>query len=318
MSVVEPLPHEAAVELAVVLALDSCAYAGTRGLVMKGIASQQQRLRGRRRVGDVDVLVPLGAKADVVEVLRTRGWQARHEDSDRATFPRHSTTMYHWAWPCDIDVHDQFPGVTASATEAFEYLWERRATFTAAGRAATTLDHASHAVVLALHSLRTLDRRRNREDLIDLVDLVGRAPRGSPCAAPQVFEAAVALGALGTARPFLERVVPSAQAPTWPAAPREWRLRTLFPDGVGRRCVAVVLGIGPAPVRSLFAAVRADDATLRKRDIAAGSDRATSRRLRAARLLAALRGMARFVGSADRVRAVRSPAQYDEFRRASL
>ncbi len=299
------------------LALDSCAHAGTRGLVIKGIASQQQGLRGRRRVGDVDVLVPPGAKEDVVNVLRTRGWEARHEDADRATFPRHSTTMYHRAWPCDIDVHDQFPGVTVAAADAFEFLWERRATFTAAGRGVTTLDRASHVVVLALHSLRTLDRERNRVDLVDLVDLVGRAPRGAPHAPSKVFDAAVALGALGTARPFLERVEPSAQ-PTWPAAPREWRLRTLFPDGVGRRCVAVVLGIGPAPVRSLLAAVRADDATLRKRDIAAGSDRATSRRLRAARLLAALRALVRFVGSADRIRAVRSPEQYDELRRASI
>lgn len=312
------LPHDAAVELAVVIALDACAAAGTRALVIKGIASHQQGLRATRRVGDVDVLVPPGARDDVADVLRGRGWQIRPEDSDDVTFPRHSITMYHAAWPCDIDVHDRFPGVETRAGKAFEFLWGRRATITAAGRAAMTPDPASHVVLLALHALRSLDRRRHREDLQGLVELVGGASRAQDYAALQTVDAAAALGALGTARPFLERVIPTADAPEWPSVSLEWRIRTLFPDGVGRRCVAVLLGIGPAPVRTLLRAVRADDTTLRKRNVTAGSDRATLRRLRLARLLGAARNLVRFAGSVQRFRAVRSGARYDEFRRGSL
>lgn len=181
-----------------------------------------------------------------------------------------------------------------------------------------TPDPASHVVLLALHALRSLDRRRHREDLQGLVELVGGASRAQDYAALQTVDAAAALGALGTARPFLERVIPTADAPEWPSVSLEWRIRTLFPDGVGRRCVAVLLGIGPAPVRTLLRAVRADDTTLRKRNVTAGSDRATLRRLRLARLLGAARNLVRFAGSVQRFRAVRSGARYDEFRRGSL
>lgn len=318
MSAVETLPHEAAVELAVALAFDACASAGTHGLIIKGIASQRQGLRATRKVGDVDVLVPPGARESVADVLRARGWETRSEDADHVTFPRHSVTLYHWAWPCDIDVHDRFPGVEAPTTDAFGYLWDGRTTFIAAGHVVTTLAPAAHVVVLALHSLRTLDRQRHREDLHDLVALVSGAATGEQYTATSVLRAANALGALGTARPFLERVIPAEQAPDWPAVPLEWRLRTLFPDGLGRRCVALMLNIGPAPIRVLLAAVRADDATLRKRNIAAGSDRGTSRRLRVTRLLEATRRLARLIGSAERIRAVRSAERYDALRRRSL
>jgi hypothetical protein len=312
------LPLDAAVELAAALALDACERADVPGLVIKGIACQQQGLRSPRAVGDVDVLVPPGARDDVARVLRSRGWLARPEDSDVLTFPRHSITMYHRAWPCDIDVHDRFPGIEAEPTAAFEHLWAHRSDFVAARRSLATVDPASQVVLLALHSLRTLDRRRHDDDLRHLVDLVVGADDGSGHGSAAVQRAATALGSLGTARPFLERLPTAVDVVEWPAASLEWRLRTLFPDGFRRRFVAVVLGIGPGRVRSLVRAVRADDDTLRKRDISVGPDRDALRRLRLARLRGAGSNLLRLLGSVDRVRAVRSAHRYDALRRRSL
>ena len=318
MSPTGTLPSDVAIELAAVLALDACDQADVRGLVIKGIACQQQGLRSPRRVGDVDVLVPPGARGDVADVLRGRGWHARPEDSDVVAFPRHSITMYHEAWPCDIDVHDRFPGIEAEPTAAFEFLWARRSHFVAAGRRLVTVDRASHVVLLALHSLRTLDRRRHVDDLRQLVDLVERADDESGCGSVSVLRAATALGSLGTARPFLERTGAAVDVAEWPAASLEWRLRTLFPDGSRRRVVAVVLGVGPGRVRSLVGAVHADDDTLRKRDISVGSDPRSLRRLRAARLRGAVSDLCRLLGSVDRIRAVRHAHRYDDLRRRSL
>jgi hypothetical protein len=315
------LPLDAAVELAAALALDACEHAAVPGLVIKGIACQQQGLRSPRAVGDVDVLVPPGARDDVAEVLKGRGWLARPEDSDVVTFPRHSITMYHRAWPCDIDLHDRFPGMEADPAVAFESLWAHRSDFVAAGRPLPTVDPASQVVLLALHSLRTLDRRRHDDDLRHLVDLVVGADDGSGHGSAAVLRAATTLGSLGTARPFLERLPTAVDVVEWPAASLEWRLRTLFPDGFRRRFVAVVLGIGPGRVRSLVRAVRAvraDDDTLRKQDISVGSDRDALRRLRLARLRGAGSNLLRLLGSVDRVRAVRSAHRYDALRRRSL
>ena len=62
------------------------------------------------------------------------GWVDEHPYTSPTVLPMHSLTFRHPKWPCELDLHDRFPGFFADPQAVFERLWARRTTVSVAGR----------------------------------------------------------------------------------------------------------------------------------------------------------------------------------------
>jgi hypothetical protein len=140
--------------------------------------------------------------------------------------PRHSLTLRHPTWPCELDLHDRFPGLFADRQANFERLWERRTRVEVAAQEIWGPDLLSHAVILALHSLRDPYDTGKRADLAELVVNLPELVPDSDL--PELAELARDLGAADTAAPFLDDVgcPPVGRGTTSAEDLRAWRLRT--------------------------------------------------------------------------------------------
>jgi hypothetical protein len=197
-----------------------------RVLFIKGPTATEQGLRAPRTSLDVDALVDPARRDLLAERLIELGWVDEHPYTSPTLLPMHSLTHRHSAWPCELDLHDRFPGFFASPQDVFERLWERRGSVIVAARVIPCPDPAGQTLVLALHSLRDPHAHQKAEDLASLAAVV--ADNATESSLRDLAELAHDLGAADTASPFLDQVgAPQiGRGTTDPGDLRSWHLRT--------------------------------------------------------------------------------------------
>jgi len=222
--------HELALAEAVPLAHALVARAArdhdVRVLFIKGPVAAEQGLRPVRPSVDVDVLVDPMRRGLLAAVLDDLGWVDENPYLSPTVLPQHSLTHRHESWPCELDLHDRFPGFFADPQAVFETLWPRRTTVRVAGQDISAPDRVGHALVLALHSLRDPHEASRQVDLHDLEQRLD-----GDLTADDLRDLAVlarTLGAADTAAPFLRALgaSPIGLGSTSAADLRAWRLRT--------------------------------------------------------------------------------------------
>jgi hypothetical protein len=202
---------------------------GVRILFIKGPTAAEQGLRAPRTSLDVDALVDPSRRHLLAGRLSELGWVDDHPYTSPTVLPMHSLTHRHRGWPCELDLHDRFPGFFAEPQEVFERLWERRRSVIVAAHDIPCPDPAGQTLVLALHALRDPKDARKADELTALVaQVVADATEASLA---ELAELARALGAADTAAPFLERVgaPPVGRGTTDQRDLRAWHLRTQPP-----------------------------------------------------------------------------------------
>jgi hypothetical protein len=200
--------------------------ADVRVLFIKGPTAEEQGLREPRTSLDVDALVDPGRRHVLADRLTGLGWVDEHPYTSPTVLPMHSLTHRHRAWPCELDLHDRFPGFFADPQEVFERLWAGRTTVTVAACESPCPEPAGQALVLALHALRDPHHAAKVHELDDLAHRISRT--ATEDSLRHLAELARDLGAADTAAPFLDRVgaPPVGRGTTAPADLHDWRLRT--------------------------------------------------------------------------------------------
>lgn len=197
-----------------------------RVLFIKGPAAAMQSLRSERTSLDVDALVDPSRRHLLAAELTRLGWVDEHPYTSPTVLPQHSLTHRHRRWPCELDLHDRFPGFFADRQAVFEALWERRTTIPVAARELACPDVLGQALILALHSIRDSHDRAKHRDLDELVERLSELLTAEDRRA--LAELAHQLGASDTAAPFLDALGAPAvgRGSTTPTDLRAWRLRT--------------------------------------------------------------------------------------------
>lgn len=224
MSEAVPLAHALVTRLA--------QLEGVRILFIKGPTAVALGARPPRPSTDVDVLCELGGLERLGPALARCGWRRRvprssvHELEHASKYLfEHSVHYIHDEWPCDLDIHFNFPGFLAPDGVVFEELWRRHTTVEVAHWPVPCADLIGQAAIVALHGLRDPQFRHTASDL----DFVGQSLRSDgPAAAAELAALAAATGSSETLRPLLEAVdAPSAASP-WsdPELLRRWQVRT--------------------------------------------------------------------------------------------
>jgi hypothetical protein len=219
---------------------------GIRVLFIKGPILAMQGLRPDRPSVDVDVLVDPSRFEDAQQVLREHGWRIDVPSTGAHVMTFHSKAYRHDTWPCEIDVHDRFPGFFADPQVVFEALWARRTTATIAGREIPCPDLLGNAAIAALHGLRDPSYERSKRDLAfmteNLRDRLGRDELRA------LAELAAETGAADTLRPFLDALgAPAAGVGSTPIEDLQaWRIRT---SSSGVKTVPYLYQLKRVPVR---------------------------------------------------------------------
>jgi len=197
-----------------------------RVLFIKGPAAVAQGLRAPRGSLDVDALVDPARRHLLVARLTDLGWVDEHPYTSPTVLPMHSMTHRHQRWPCELDLHDRFPGFFADPQHVFERLCERRTTVTVAAREVPCPDPAGQTLVLALHALRDPGDRSKAQELTALADRVRAGATNASLR--DLAELALDLGAADTAAPFLDLVgaPPLGRGSTRGTDLQAWQLRT--------------------------------------------------------------------------------------------
>lgn len=207
---------------------------GARTLVIKGPFAAELGLRVRSTSTDVDVLVDPQSRGSFLEGLGRLGWRQRPIDATDDVFPQHSTSVYHPAWPVDIDIHHRFPGLDGDDGAVFEALWAERVTLPAADVAVNTTGLVGTTLVLAVNALRSPWSERSQRELAELIARAQDVVSG-----PAVVEMATATRALAAARPFLESAFPQDCPSRWPRPSRTWYLYSLNRESASHRLIAL-------------------------------------------------------------------------------
>jgi len=203
------LRADEAVLLAHALVCRVAQQVGTRVLFIKGRTAVALGARPDRPSQDVDVLVDPAGFDRLCEAIRAAGWQQRLSADpglrhvDDVSFD-HSTHFIHDEWPCDLDVHFNFPGFLKPADRVFEALWARHTTVEVAGVRVTTPDLLGQALVVALHALRDPDKPASRADLAHLAATLGHDLDDT--GKQELADLALATGSEVTVRALLESV----------------------------------------------------------------------------------------------------------------
>ncbi len=181
---------------------------GARVLFIKGRTAVALGARPDRPSQDVDVLVDPEGFDRISSAFAAAGWRHRtqyggHQHVDDISFD-HSHHFIHDEWPCDLDVHYNFPGVLKPADQVFEALWARHTTTEVAGVQVTTPDLLGQALVVALHALRDPDKPSSVADLAHLARTLGAGLDDT--GRQELADLALATGAEVTARALLESV----------------------------------------------------------------------------------------------------------------
>lgn len=270
-----------------------------RVLFIKGPAAVAQGLRADRPSVDVDALVDPARRHVLAAALPALGWVDEHPYTSPTVLPMHSLTFRHPRWPCELDLHDRFPGLFADPQACFEVLWARRTTVRVAAQDVPAPDRACHALILALHCLRDPHETWRRTELEALQQQLRDELDDE--ALHDLAVLADTLGAADTAAPFLRAVgAPPIGVGSLSAADRRaWRLRTEPSDATA---VSWVAELRRLPLRSwpryLWYAAWLSDHELRMANPDLPDDPTALRRARVRRLrrgLAALPAAARSV-----------------------
>lgn len=144
-------PH---VELAHSLVNAIAESRGVRALAIKGPVANAHCVRPSRSSADADFLVEPGGFERLTAALRSSGWSARERPRVERDLAMHSVSLVHPAWPCDVDLHSEFPGLLASPADSFEALWCSRITLQMATRAVPSASWAASVLIQTAHSLR--------------------------------------------------------------------------------------------------------------------------------------------------------------------
>jgi hypothetical protein len=161
-----------AVELAHALVDEVASAHDVRVLFVKGPSAAWWGLRAPRTSADVDVLVDPDRLAELVGALRALGWHERAGAMPVTPVRRHSVTLVHSLWPCDLDLHLYVPGVFVDDRVAFGVLWGARTRMPIAGVEVEVPSRPASACILALHALRSPAAGRSMRELSRLVAAV--------------------------------------------------------------------------------------------------------------------------------------------------
>ena len=237
---------EEAVTLAHAFVARAAGVSGIRVLVIKGPILAMQGLRPERPSVDVDVLVDPSRFEEMQALLREHGWRIDVPSTGPHVMTFHSKAYRHDNWPCEIDVHDRFPGFFADPQDVFEALWARRTTAAIAGREVPCPDILGNAAVAALHALRDPSYQRSKTDLAFMTEALGEGLDQGQLR--ELAELAVATGAADTLRPFLDAIgAPKLGEGTTPAKYLEaWQIRT---SSSGVKTVAYLYQLRHARIR---------------------------------------------------------------------
>ncbi|WP_426228572.1 nucleotidyltransferase family protein [Pseudarthrobacter sp. DSP2-3-2b1] len=225
---------------------------GIRAFFIKGPASVLQGLRLPKVSADVDVFVAPADLEAMVGGLKERGWRERPVDPDSTTFPKHSVTVDHPEWPCCIDVHFRFPGMENDPADAYERMWANTEDLEVAGQNVRVPAKPLGILILALHSLRSTQLPACRQELEFLAEVTKKDSH-----AGAILDISAATGSLAAIRPFLEDLLPEAEAETvdWPEASTEWRNRLMAREPGSARLIALAQAPLKDKPRMLFRAV---------------------------------------------------------------
>jgi hypothetical protein len=199
--------------------------AGVRVILLKGPGAAHLRLRAEKVSSDIDVLVEPGGLDALADEVRSAGWLPRFVPLSPRLVESHSLTLYHPGWPVDLDLHTYWPGFLADRGEVFELLWRERVPWSLGGVPVVIPDATSSALILALHSLR---RPRKERRSADLDALVASMEALFPASDRSILlSRAAEVGAIDTARPFLERLgLPVPPGGDHRDELRRWRMNT--------------------------------------------------------------------------------------------
>jgi hypothetical protein len=199
---------------------------GVRVLAIKGPVAALHGLRPPRTSVDVDVLVEPARFGDVLARLQELGWRPPVRSVAPRVVALHSQGLRHVSWPCEIDLHDRFPGFLADPDDVFEALWAERVAMPVAGRTVAATGQFGSALVMVLHAQRGLDVARHDAEVRGLVAALDA--RLNDDGRRALRDLAEATGCRQTAVPLLEPL--GIETP--PVRPQEvdlvsaWRLRT--------------------------------------------------------------------------------------------
>jgi hypothetical protein len=205
---------------------------GVRILFIKGPTAVALGARPPRPSSDVDVLCETGGLEKLGPALERCGWRKRiskasvHELEHASKYLfEHSAHYIHDEWPCDLDIHFNFPGFLAPDEVVFEELWRRHVTVEVANWPVRCADLLGQAAIVALHALRDPQFSHTAPD----VDFAAQSLRrkGAPTAA-DFAELTAATGSAETLRPLLEDLGVAVPASQWsdPELLRRWQVRT--------------------------------------------------------------------------------------------
>lgn len=203
-----------------------------RILFVKGPTAVALGARPPRPSSDVDVMCEPGSMDRLGKALQSCAWHRRVPEFQRNRFKHasiymfeHSVHYIHDEWPCDLDVHYNFPGFLAPDDIVFEALWSRRATTVIANMPVPCADMLGQAAIVGLHALRDPQAVQSTTDIAFLTRRL--SCMGQPELA-DLRSLAAQTGSSETLGPLLERVgVPSTRGP-WsdPELLRRWTART--------------------------------------------------------------------------------------------
>lgn len=141
--------------------------AGVQVLSIKGPATEHHGLRAPRVSADADFLVDPAAFDRLLDELSGFGWSPRETSVVARSLPHHAMTLVRPDWPCDLDLHREFPGFMAPPADVFSALWDSRTELVCAGREILIPSRAGSILISTLHSMRSPTYRRESPVEID-------------------------------------------------------------------------------------------------------------------------------------------------------
>lgn len=203
---------------------------GVRVLFIKGPVAEHFGLRPHRLSSDVDALVDPMQLDALVTVLIDMGWYKRPLIDRPRILDQHSITLIHDNWPCDIDLHLQFPGFLEENQGVFEYLWSNREEAPVAGTMVPCPSMIHTAAIQALHSFRDFDSPRNVSEYHYMIQRLKELPL--EMVSVELQSTATATKSAHTLEPLLDNfgiAPPRTDAQpenAYATALAEWKIRT--------------------------------------------------------------------------------------------
>ena len=167
-----PLRLPEATLLAHALGARVAEHVSARVLSIKGPAADHHALREPRLSVDADLLVDPRGFEEFCAALEAHGWHERVARSTPTILEPHSRTYIHPQWPCDIDVHERFPGFFADPAHVFDELWSRREALYVGGVALTIPALVPSMMIGALHALRNMSVARHRTEWDSIIEML--------------------------------------------------------------------------------------------------------------------------------------------------